>query len=328
MERYYSLNLWLREQYGEKIYKLALDGGMTCPNRDGTIGKGGCIFCSEGGSGEFAVSAPSVCSQSTGELTQVASSCSQISNTIVHQIEEAKKKIQNKSKAKKFIAYFQSYTNTYAPVEKLRVLFTQALEHPDIVALSIATRPDCLPTEVLDLLAELNQIKPVWVELGLQTIHPQTAAYIRRGYALECYDRAVQSLKERNIIVITHVILGLPEESRQQMLQTVDYVGKSGSDGIKLQLLHVLKGTDLEKEYEQGKFEVMTMEEYLDILFEAIEILPKNIVIHRLTGDGPKSLLIAPQWTANKRMVMNTIRREMKERDIQQGKKFSPSFTM
>jgi hypothetical protein len=177
-------------------------------------------------------------------------------------------------------------------------------------------------------LAELNQIKPVWVELGLQTIHPQTAAYIRRGYALECYDRAVQSLKERNIIVITHVILGLPGESRQQMLQTVDYVGKSGSDGIKLQLLHVLKGTDLAKEYEQGKFEVMTMEEYLDILFEAIEILPKNIVIHRLTGDGPKSLLIAPQWTANKRMVMNTIRREMKERDIQQGKKFSPSFTM
>lgn len=308
MERYYSLNLWLRKQYGEKVYKLALDGGMTCPNRDGTLGRGGCIFCSEGGSGEFAVSI---------QAKKPSDHCG-----VVQQIETAKQMIQNKTKARRFIAYFQSYTNTYAPVETLRKMFTQVILQPEIVALSIGTRPDCLPTEVLALLEELNRIKPVWVELGLQTIHPQTAVYIRRGYTLECYDKAVRELKNRGITVITHVILGLPYESKKQMLQTVDYVGRSGSDGIKLQLLHVLKGTDLAAEYEKGRVSVMTLEEYLDILFEAIEILPENIVIHRLTGDGPKNLLIAPQWTANKRMVMNTIRQKMKERDIRQGKRY------
>ena len=251
---YYSLNRYLRETFGEKVYKLALDGGMTCPNRDGTIGTGGCIFCSAGGSGDFA----------EGRCASVA-----------EQIEKARARVRKKTDAAKFIAYFQSYTNTYAPVEYLESLFSEAIAEESVVALSIGTRPDCLPEEVIGLLARLNQIKPVWVELGLQTIHEETARYIRRGYPLSVYEDALRRLKAAGITVIVHVILGLPGESREMMLATIDYLGgKHRPDGIKLQLLHVLEGTDLATEYRAGKFQTMEMEEYWDILFACLEHLP------------------------------------------------------
>lgn len=306
-ERFYTLNAYLRERFGQKVYKLALDGGMTCPNRDGKIGYGGCIFCSGGGSGEFAVRR-----QENGGVTA--------------QIEQAKERIRKKTDAGRFIAYFQSYTNTYADVKYLRQIFTEAIMHPQVEVLSIATRPDCLPDDVVELLEELNQIKPVWVELGLQTVHEKTAGYIRRGYPLFCYENAVHRLYNAGIEVITHVILGLPGESREDMLETVRYLSSGKfwyrARGIKLQLLHVLKGTDLAAEYQKGAFSVLSMEEYLDILFDCLEILPPDMVVHRITGDGPKSLLIAPEWSAHKKMVLNTIRREMKLRDIRQGKKY------
>lgn len=299
-ERYYSLNRYLRESFGEKVYKLALDGGMTCSNRDGTIGTGGCIFCSAGGSGDFA-----------------EGRC----GSIREQISRAKKRIQAKTDAKKFIAYFQSYTNTYAPVEYLEKIFTEAISEPEIVALSVGTRPDCLGEDVVELLSRLNRVKPVWVELGLQTIHESTARYIRRGYGLPVYEDAVRRLKREGITVITHVILGLPGESREQMLATMDYLaGENRPDGIKLQLLHVLRGTDLARDYEEGKFRTMEMEEYFDMLFACLERLPADMVIHRLTGDGAKKDLIAPLWTGDKKRVMNAMRMEMEIRDIRQGK--------
>ena len=297
---YYSVNEYLKQTFGEKVYKISLDGGMTCPNRDGTLGTRGCIFCSEGGSGEF----------SADRMLSVT-----------EQIAEAKERIEAKSDCRKFIAYFQPFTNTYAPVERLRRLFEEAIAPEEIVAISIATRPDCLPAEVISLLAELNQIKPVWLELGLQTIHPSTAAYIRRGYPLSDYDRAVSVLRENGINVITHVILGLPGETREMMLESVRYAGER-SDGVKLQLLHVLKNTDLQLDYEAGSFRTLTLDEYVDILCEAVELLPKDTVIHRLTGDGDKKLLIAPLWSADKKRVLNTINRAFRQRDVVQGKKF------
>lgn len=298
-ERYYSLNRYLRETFGEKVYKLALDGGMTCPNRDGTIGTGGCIFCSAGGSGDFA----------EGRCGSVA-----------EQLERAKGRVRGKTDAAKFVAYFQSYTNTYAPVEYLEKLFSEALAEPSVVALSIGTRPDCLPDEVVALLERLNRRKPVWVELGLQTIHPETARYIRRGYGLECYEDALRRLKAAGITVIVHVILGLPGETREMMLGTIDYLaGEHRPDGIKLQLLHVLEGTDLAKEYRAGKFRTMEMEEYFDLLCQCLLRLPEDMVIHRLTGDGPKKTLIAPKWTGDKKRVLNALRRELENRDIRQG---------
>ena len=236
---YISLSEHLRARFGCKVYKLALEGGMTCPNRDGTCGVGGCIFCAADGSGAFA---------QTGE-------------TVFEQIEAAKARVAGKIRDGKYIAYFQSFTNTYAPLSYLESLFRAAIDHPDVAVLSIATRPDCLPESVLELLAELNRIKPVWVELGLQTIHPDTARYIRRGYELPAYDKAVSGLKARGIEVITHVILGLPGETRDQMLDTVRYVGQR-TDGIKLQLLHVLRGTDLAKDYAAGKFRTLELDEY------------------------------------------------------------------
>ena len=303
-EHYYSLNRYLREVFGEKVYKLALDGGMTCPNRDGTLDTRGCIFCSAGGSGDFA----------EGRCASVA-----------EQIEKAKTRIRGKSDAAKFIAYFQSYTNTYAPVEYLESLFSEAIAEESVVALSIGTRPDCLPEEVIDLLARLNQIKPVWVELGLQTIHEETARYIRRGYPLPVYEDALRRLKAAGITVITHVILGLPGESREMMLATIDYLGgKHRPDGIKLQLLHVLEGTDLATEYRAGKFQTMEMEEYWDILFACLEHLPPDMVIHRLTGDGPKRSLLAPLWTGDKKRVLNSMNRELQRRDIWQGRAYDP----
>ena len=288
---YYSLNQYLKDTFGCKVYKIALNGGFTCPNRDGKIDTRGCIFCSAGGSGDFAES-PDL--------------------SITEQIEAGKRRVSDKIKDGKYIAYFQAYTNTYGPLEKMWKLFTEAILHPDIVAVSVATRPDCLEEDVLNLLSELNRIKPVWVELGLQTIHEKSAEYIRRGYPLSVYEEAVNSLKKRDLNVITHVILGLPGETFEDMKDTVRHVCECGTDGIKLQLLHVLKGTDLAREYEEGKFEVMEEEKYLDLISELLQIIPKNIVIHRLTGDGSKKDLIAPLWSADKKHVLNRMKEKLK----------------
>ena len=288
--KYTTLNNYLKERFGEKVYKIALNGGFTCPNRDGKIGTRGCIFCSKGGSGDFAESP---------ELS------------ITEQIENGKKRLEKKIKNGKYIAYFQAFTNTYAPVEKLRAIYTEAINHPGIVALSIGTRPDCLGNDVLALLDELNKVKPIFVELGLQTINEDTARYIRRGYTLEVYDKAVADLHKIGINVVTHIILGLPGESKDDMLKSVEYACKV-TDGIKLQLLHILNGTDLAKDYEQGKFEVLTLEQYTEIITECVQIIPKNVVIHRLTGDGAKKDLIAPLWSADKKTVLNTINRALK----------------
>lgn len=288
--KYTTLNNYLKERFGEKVYKIALNGGFTCPNRDGKIGTRGCIFCSKGGSGDFAES-PNL--------------------TITKQIENGKKRLEKKIKNGKYIAYFQAFTNTYAPVEKLRAIYTEAINHPDIVALSIGTRPDCLGDDVLALLDELNKVKPIFVELGLQTINEDTARYIRRGYTLEVYDKAVADLHKVGINVVTHIILGLPGESKNDMLKSVEYACKV-TDGIKLQLLHILNGTDLAKDYEQGKFEVLTLKQYTEIIKECVQIIPKNVVIHRLTGDGAKKDLIAPLWSADKKAVLNTINRALK----------------
>ncbi len=296
MEHYRSLNTYLKERFGEKVYKLALDGGFTCPTRDGTKDSRGCIFCL-GGSGDFSIP--------VGESVEEA-------------IETAKAVVSDKG-AGKYIAYFQSYTGTYAPIEKLRRLYTQTIRHPDIAAVSIATRPDCLGEDVLRLLSELNEEKPVWVELGLQTIHPDTAAYIRRGYALSVYDQAVKRLRERGIETIVHMILGLPGETPERMVQTARYIGDSGVRGIKLQLLHVLRGTDLERDYRAGKFEVLTLEGYIAVLEACIRNLPPDMVIHRLTGDGAKRSLVAPLWSADKKRILNAVNRAFERDALVQG---------
>lgn len=283
---YYSFNQYLRNKFGCKVYKISINGGFTCPNRDGTIDTRGCIFCSAGGSGDFAES-PTL--------------------SITQQIESGKKRVEKKIKSGKYIAYFQAFTNTYAPINVLREKYLEAVNHPDIVMLSIATRPDCLSSEVLSLLNEINHIKPVMVELGLQTIHEKTAKYIRRGYSLNVYDEAVRNLKNIGINTVVHLIIGLPFESKKDILESVKYVCDSSIDGIKLQLLHILKGTDLEKDYQNGLFCALSMEEYLDIIKSCVEIIPKNIVIHRLTGDGAKKDLIAPLWSADKKKVLNAI---------------------
>lgn len=298
-KRYYSLDYYLKETFGEKIYRIALNGGMTCPNRDGKLGTRGCIFCSAGGSGDFA---------------------SPVSLSISDQIAYGREKLMTKFPCRHFIAYFQAYTNTYAPVAYLRKIFTEAIRHPDIVALSIATRPDCLDEEILDLLSELNRIKPVWVELGLQTIHPQTAAFIRRGYDYDCFLRAVTQLRERKLQIITHLILGLPKEDRSMILESVRTVAALPIHGVKLQLLHVLKHTDLADYYEEVGFSIYTLEEYAELVIDCLELLPQDMVIHRLTGDGPKDLLIAPMWSTRKRCVLNLIHKRLQERDTYQGR--------
>lgn len=295
--RYRSLDYMLKERYGEKLYKLSLNGGMTCPNRDGKISEGGCIFCSAGGSGDFAAG---------------------FTLDIDKQIEEAKILVGKKYRGDKFIAYFQAYTNTYAPVEYLRSLFMSTLLRDDIAILSIATRPDCLDNDVLSLLEELNRIKPVWVELGLQTVNEATARLINRGYELPCYDEAVRRLKSIGVEIITHMIIGLPYETKEDMLATAKYIGKT-ADGIKLQLLHVLKNTMLFEMYQQGKFEVLSKEEYMELVCEIIAVLPKEIVIHRLTGDGNPDELIAPLWSLKKMNVLNGINHRLKEMNIIQG---------
>jgi len=286
-----SVNQYCRREFGEKLYKISLNGGFTCPNRDGTLDTRGCIFCSAGGSGDFAES-PLL--------------------SIDEQIEAAKKRVSAKFRGKQYIAYFQAFTNTYAPVEKLRELYMPVIKRDDIALLSIATRPDCLGNDVLSLLRELNSIKPVWVELGLQTVKKESAEYIRRGYELSVYDRAIENLNAVGIHTVTHVILGLPGENDEDMLNTVRHVVNVGSKGIKLQLLHVLKNTDLAADYAAGKFNTMEMDEYIKLLKKCIDILPDEMVVHRLTGDGAKKDLIAPLWTGDKKRVLNAIKKEIK----------------
>ena len=298
---YRSLDYHLRERYGEKIYKVSLNGGMTCPNRDGTLGSRGCIFCSAGGSGDFA-----------GDAAM----------SVTEQIEEQKAGISGKFPARHFIAYFQAYTNTYAPVGYLERIFTEALAHPDVVGLSIGTRPDCLPDDVLELLTALNREKPVSVELGLQTIHEETAAFIRRGYPLSCFTEAAERLRGAGLEVVVHTILGLPGESKKDVLQTMQYLNSRDIQGIKLQLLHILKNTDLAGLYEQQRFPVLSMEDYLKITGQCIANLRPDIVVHRLTGDGPRSLLLAPSWSSDKRRVLNQMQAYLKQNDIWQGKEF------
>ena len=287
---YLSFNKYLKDKFGQKVYKISLDGGFTCPNRDGKIDTRGCIFCSKGGSGDFAQNR---------------------NLSITEQIESGKKIVEKKIKSGKYIAYFQAFTNTYAPVEILRAKYSEAINHPDIVALSIATRPDCLGDDVIELLDEMNKIKPVFVELGLQTIH--SAKYIRRGYSLEVYNEAVKKLKNIGVNIVVHIILGLPNESEEDMLESVKYVCQSQIDGIKLQLLHIIAGTDLAKDYEKGLFKTLEFDEYVELIAKCVAIIPKNIVIHRLTGDGAKKDLIAPLWSADKKRVLNAINKALRE---------------
>ncbi len=289
---YLSFNKYLKDKFGQKVYKISLDGGFTCPNRDGKIDTRGCIFCSKGGSGDFA---------QNRDLS------------ITEQIESGKKIVEKKIKSGKYIAYFQAFTNTYAPVEILRAKYSEAINHPDIVALSIATRPDCLGDDVIELLDEMNKIKPVFVELGLQTIHNDSAKYIRRGYSLEVYNEAVKKLKNIGVNIVVHIILGLPNESEEDMLESVKYVCQSQIDGIKLQLLHIIAGTDLAKDYEKGLFKTLEFDEYVELIAKCVAIIPKNIVIHRLTGDGAKKDLIAPLWSADKKRVLNAINKALRE---------------
>ncbi|MBQ8951107.1 MAG: TIGR01212 family radical SAM protein [Eubacterium sp.] len=321
---YISTNDYMKKVFGKKIYKISVNGGFTCPNRDGTKGTSGCVFCSGYGSGDFSEDAAlSVTEQIERARGRVEAKMPRRSNSAEHD-------------SGNYMAYFQAFTNTYAPTERLRALFTEAINHPDIVGISVATRPDCLPDEVIELLRELNRIKPVWIELGLQTIHKKSADYIRRGYELPVYDDAVKRLCGNVSHIITHVILGLPGETREDMLDTVRYVGalpqkiregaaldRIGAEGkkvvqepefgIKLQLLHVIRGTDLEKDYLDGKFSCMSMEEYVNLIHDCIELLPENMVVHRITGDGAKKTLVAPLWSADKKKVLNALNRKLKE---------------
>ena len=307
MKPYYSLDAYLKNTYGEKLYKIAIDAGFTCPNRDGTLGTGGCIFCSAGGSGDYAVKADGL----TGVKDQIAAGISLFGHKRIGQ---------------RFIAYFQAYTNTYAPLPRLYTLYTEALKEPSVAGISIATRPDCISEKTVTMLVNIMKEFPakfVWIELGLQTIHEQTADFIRRGYSLSTYDNCVALLRRFRIPVITHVILGLPGEIREHALSTIDYLNHSGTWGVKLQLLHVLKGTDLAALYEQGSYRPLTRDDYTNLVIDCLEHLNPDIVIHRLTGDGPKDLLIAPLWSLNKRGVLNTLHHTMKARASYQGRLYT-----
>lgn len=300
--RYYSLDYYLKETYQEKLYKIALNGNMTCPNRDGTLGSRGCIFCSAGGSGDFAGNK---------------------AHAITRQLEDGKKLLQAKTNTTSYIAYFQAFTNTYASIDYLREIYYEAISDPDVRILSIATRPDCLSDDILDLLEEINEIKPVWIELGLQCISDESTNFIRRGYPLSVFEESVQQLNRRKISIIVHTIIGLPSEGKNGIIQTIEYLNKFNIQGIKLQLLHVLEHTDLALYYKEHPFWIPTLPEYLDLLGSCIATLRPDIVIHRITGDGPKDILIEPQWTRNKRHVLNSITKHLKEEDIWQGKYYN-----
>lgn len=300
-KRYHTLNYFLRNKFGDKVFKISLDAGFSCPNRDGTVGKGGCIFCSPRGSGDFA-----------GTCTD-----------LVLQFDEVKQMMNKKWKDGKYIAYFQAYTNTYGDVETLREKYYSVLNLPDVVGIAIATRPDCLGEDVLQLLEEISKEKYLWVELGLQTIHEDTAALINRGYSLDTYIEAVQRLKQSDIEVVTHVILGLPGEDREAVLKTVEFVANTGTQGVKLHLLHLLKDTKLVQLYESGQLKVMSQEEYVELVVDCVERIPEQMVIHRITGDGPRETLIEPRWSLKKWEVINAIEHEMMERSTWQGKKYA-----
>lgn len=313
---YHSLDYEMKQVHGEKIYKIALNAGMTCPNRDGTCDTRGCIFCSAGGSGEFA--APKFSAKNTAEVS------------IAAQLEQGKQYFHNKNIGRYFIAYFQAYTNTYAPVSRLEALYREALDEPCVVGISIATRPDCLGDDVLSLLDRLNREysdKSIWIELGLQTIHESTSVIIRRGYALPVFEQAVARLCEISIPVIAHVIIGLPGEDKPMMLETSRYLAASGISGIKLQLLHVLKNTDLVELYRKKTFDILDMMAYIDIIISCLEVLPPDMVIHRVTGDGPRNLLVAPLWSLDKRRVLNTLHQEMRRRGTWQSRAYTSRTT-
>ena len=303
-KRYYSLDYYLKTAYGEKLYKISLDGGMTCPNRDGTLGTRGCIFCSEVGAGEFASPA-----------------CTHVAEQLAH----AKQRVAHKNKGGQYLAYFQNFTNTYAPAEVLRPLFAAAIRQPEVCALSIATRPDCLPDEVLSLLSRLKDEYPdklIWIELGLQTIHEKTARFIRRGYELPCFEKAVHSLAALDIPVIVHLILGLPGETDEDMYASVSYLNTLPVSGVKLQLLHILKGTDLADLYERDPASICLFpdrDDYLAVLIRCLMLLSPDIVVHRVTGDGSRSLLTAPLWSLDKRGVLNALHKQMREQNAFQG---------
>lgn len=301
---YYSLDAFLKNTYGEKLYKIAVDAGFTCPNRDGTLGSGGCIFCSAGGSGEFAV-----------KTTDHPS--------VTDQIETGLALFAHKRVGQRFIVYFQAYTNTYGPLPHLRALYTEALCHPDVAGISIATRPDCITENIVTMLVNLRQIfsdKFVWVELGLQTIHEKTADFIRRGYPLSIYDNCVSLLSQADIPVITHIIIGLPGEGEEALLSTIDHLNQLGTWGVKLQLLHVLRDTAFAGYYFDGSYTPLARDAYIDLVIACLEHLSPDIVIHRLTGDGPKDLLLAPLWSLDKRSVLNTLHHTMKLRAACQGR--------
>lgn len=296
--RYYSFDAYCRERFGEKIYRISLDGGFTCPNRDGTAGKGGCIFCS-GGSGFFS---------------------EKIADGIDGQIERAKQRVKNKSRSGRYIAYFQSFTGTYAPLERLKELYERVIERDDIAGLSIGTRPDCIGADILDLLSAINRKKPVFIELGLQSTDSQTAKVINRCYDTSVYYSAARSLRARGINVVTHIIFGFPWESRERMIQTVKDIS-SCTDGIKIHMLQILKGTEMEKMHIKNGYSLLSLEEYTDILCEAVSVLPENVVIHRMTGDPPKALLVQPLWTSDKKKVLNYIKKRFEEKHVLQGEK-------
>ena len=287
---YRSVNEELRRRHGCKVYKLSIDGGFSCPNRDGTLGTGGCIFCAGDGSGAFA----------------------EHGGTVADQLERAKERVAAKNKGGNYMAYFQAFTNTYAPVERLRQLYTEAMAPDDVVGLAIGTRPDCLGADVVELLSELNRVKPVSVELGLQTIHAGSARYIRRGYDTAVYYDAVSRLKAAGIEVVTHIILGLPGETLDMAVETTKGAVAAGTDGVKFHLLHVLRGTDLEKDYLEGKFRCLELEEYARWVKACLEVLPEHIVVHRITGDGAKKDLIAPLWSGDKKRVLNYLNNYLK----------------
>ena len=300
-KRYHSLNYFLRNKFGEKIYKISLDGGFTCPNRDGKSGKGGCTFCSARGSGDYAGS-------------RILS--------ITDQFDDRKKMMEKKWKEGKYIAYFQAYTNTYAPVEVLRKKYEEALSQENVVALSIATRPDCLDDDVVDLLEEMNKRTYLWVELGLQTINDKSARNFNRGYDFEVFKEGIKKLKDRGIEVVVHTIFGLPGETKDDMLKTIDYVAHSGADGIKFHLLHLMKGTRMVEQYESGELQLLSQEDYIDLVCKGISMIPEHMVVHRLTGDAPRASLIGPMWSLKKWEVLNSIDQALVDNDIWQGKEF------